>query len=99
MGIGLSVAASVTVTHPIPTGGAFNQAFWLGAGAALLAAIAASLVPRSRARGSAAPAAVPGRAVALGERMTTRGRSIPRWPVRASRRGSKKARCVIARGL
>ncbi|MGH3376127.1 MAG: MFS transporter [Actinoallomurus sp.] len=45
------LAASVTVAHPIPTDGAFTQAFWLGAGAALLAAVAASLVPQRKARG------------------------------------------------
>jgi EmrB/QacA subfamily drug resistance transporter len=48
------LAASVTATHPIPTDHAFTQAFWLGAGAALLAAVAASLVPRSR-RSAAEP--------------------------------------------
>jgi ABC-type lipoprotein release transport system permease subunit len=50
------LAASVTATHPIPTDHAFTQAFWLGAGAALLAAIAASLVPQSRGSAAGDPA-------------------------------------------
>jgi hypothetical protein len=42
------LAASATNALPIPTDSAFTQAFWLGAGAALVAAIAAALIPRDK---------------------------------------------------
>ncbi|MDN3354368.1 MFS transporter [Actinomadura sp. DC4] len=41
------LAGSVTVAHPLPTDGAYGDAFWLGAGAIAVAAIASLLIPRA----------------------------------------------------
>ena len=48
------LAASVTASHPLPTDTAYGQAFWLGAGAIAVAAVAAFLIPRTS---TSAPAA------------------------------------------
>lgn len=40
------LAGSVTAAHPLPTDGAYGEAFWLGAGAIMVAAVAAFLIPR-----------------------------------------------------
>ena len=51
------LAGSVTVARPLPTDGAYGQAFWLGAGAIMVAAIAAFLIPRGP---SPTPSRLPG---------------------------------------
>jgi EmrB/QacA subfamily drug resistance transporter len=41
------LAGSVTAAHTVPTGGAYTQAFWIGAAAITVAAVAAAAIPRA----------------------------------------------------
>ncbi|OIJ65494.1 MFS transporter [Streptomyces mangrovisoli] len=67
-GIGASLlAATVTTAHPLPADTGYTRLFWFLAGAAALATLAATLVPRSR-RAPAPGAAVPDPVGALPDR-------------------------------
>ncbi|MEU5885147.1 MFS transporter [Spirillospora sp. NPDC047279] len=62
------LAGSVTIASPVPTDGAYTQAFWIGAAATMVAAVAAFMIPRRSAAGDAeARAALPGPDAAASE--------------------------------
>ena len=61
------LAAQTLPGTPLPTESAYTQAFAMSGLGALLALVAASLIPTERARPAAAPVAVPARAAASAE--------------------------------